>query len=129
MMPIRPEERHRYPADWRAISDRIRFERAAGRCECTGECGHDHGARCAAVHGEPHPVTGSRVVLTTAHRDHTPENCADDNLAAWCQRCHLAYDAEHHAATAARTREARRTAGMPPLFEIRERNCSCPTAS
>lgn len=43
-----------------------------------------------------------RIVLTIAHLDHQPENCADDNLRAWCQRCHLAYDAQHHAATALR---------------------------
>ena len=106
-MPIRPENRKRYPADWPQISARIRFERAAGRCECRGECGTLHVGRCSARHGEPHPVTGSRVVLTTAHRDHTPENCADGNLFAACQRCHLAYDAE---------RTVARTTGQLPLF-------------
>ena len=109
-MPIRPEERNRYPADWPAISKRIRFERAGGRCECVGECGHDHGGQCQARHGEPHPVTGSKVVLTTAHRNHAPEDCREENLFAACQRCHLAYDASHHRATAARTRAARRAA-------------------
>jgi hypothetical protein len=44
-------------------------------------------------------------VLTIAHLDHTPENCADDNLRAWRQRHHLAYDAEHHKITAYRTRK------------------------
>lgn len=34
-----------------------------------------------------------RVVLTVAHLDHQPENCARDNLKALCQRCHNAYDA------------------------------------
>lgn len=38
-MPIRPENRDRYPRDWKQISERIRFERAQGRCECEGECG------------------------------------------------------------------------------------------
>ena len=41
-MPIRPENRRRYPKDWKAISARVRFERAGGRCECSGECGDDH---------------------------------------------------------------------------------------
>ena len=45
-----------------------------------------------------HPVTGSKVVLTIAHLDHTPENCDDENLRAWCQRCHLTYDAPMKAA-------------------------------
>lgn len=91
-MPIKPENKSRYPSDWKGISARIRFERAAGRCECRGECGHDHAGRCDAQHGEPHPVTASRVILTTAHRNHTPEDCRDENLFAACQRCHLAYD-------------------------------------
>lgn len=50
-----------------------------------------------ADNGWPHPITGSTVVLTIAHLDHTPENCDPDNLLAMCQRCHLAYDAESHA--------------------------------
>lgn len=105
-MPIRPENRDRYPADWKQISIRIRHDRAAGRCECRGECGVDHGGRCAAEHDKAHPVTGSKVVLTTAHRDHTPENVDDTNLFAACQRCHLRYDAPHHRETAAATRRA-----------------------
>jgi hypothetical protein len=106
MSPIRPENRDRYPSDWKQISLRIRTVRAAGRCECHGECGVDHGGRCAAEHSKAHPVTGSKVVLTTAHRDHTPENVDDTNLFAACQRCHLAYDADHHRETAAATRRA-----------------------
>jgi hypothetical protein len=101
-MPIRPSERARYPKDWKQISLRIR-ERAGWRCE--GSPGiYPH---CRAAHGEPHPVTGSKVVLTVAHLDHTPEHCADENLMAMCQRCHLTYDASHHAANAAATRRAK----------------------
>lgn len=92
-MPIRPENRARYPKDWKAISARIRFERAESRCECTGQCGLDHGGRCEARHMEPHPTTGSKVILTTMHMDHTPENNSDDNLMAGCQQCHNRYDA------------------------------------
>ena len=33
------------------------------------------------------------VVLTVAHLDHTPENCADENLLHLCQQCHNRYDA------------------------------------
>ena len=82
MSPIRPTERARYPKDWNAISLRIRAERAQWRCEW-----------CQAKHGDPHPDTGSRVVLTVAHLDHQPEHCDDANLAALCQRCHNRYDA------------------------------------
>lgn len=84
-MPIKPENRRRYPADWKRISQRIRFERARGQCEW-----------CGAVHGKPNPRTGSVVVLTVAHLDHQPENNAEDNLAALCQKCHLDYDRQYH---------------------------------
>ena len=96
MMPIRPENRDKYPPDWAEISRRIRFERAGGRCECMGICGEDHGGRCTAYHGEPHPVTGATVVLTTMHLDHNPDNSDDDaNLMAGCQKCHNRYDGPH----------------------------------
>ena len=91
-MPIRPENRARYPKDWKAISHRIRHERAGSRCECIGQCGLDHGERCAAIHGEAHPTTGSKVVLTTAHLADPIEDCSDENLRAMCQQCHNRYD-------------------------------------
>ena len=84
----------RYPSDWPAISRHIRFERAGGRCEFVLETG----ARCSAMQGQPHPLTGSIVVLTVAHLDHMPENCADGNLLAACQRCHNRYDMPHRRA-------------------------------
>lgn len=106
-MPIRPENVSRYPVDWAAISHHIRFERAGGHCECASECGRGtHVGRCPNVHGQPAYGTGSRVVLTVAHLDHTPENCDDDNLKAMCQGCHLHYDRRHHAETRSATRSA-----------------------
>lgn len=113
-MPIRPENVDRYPDDWALISARIRFVRAGARCECDGRCGSRDGHlwnpigefRCVAHHMNPHPVTGSKVILTVAHLDHQPENCADENLMAMCQRCHLAYDRDHHAVTRAATKGA-----------------------
>ena len=131
-MPIRPENKDRYPDDWPQISRRIRFERAAGRCECTGQCRRrrPHVGRCAAVNGQTNPATGATVWLTVAHLDHTPENCADENLAAMCQACHLAYDTDHHAETARATRAAERARWMEPLFvpeqeltELEETTC------
>ena len=104
-MPIRPENRCRYPADWKAISRRIRHERAGNRCEW-----------CDAENGEPHPITGSKVVLTVAHLDHTPENCADDNLAALCQRCHNGYDAKERARGIAARKRSQMAIG--DLFEV-----------
>lgn len=53
------------------------------------------------------------VVLTVAHLNHQPEDCRPENLAAMCQRHHLAYDHEHHKVTAYRTRkEAAQTADL-----------------
>jgi len=108
-MPIRPENRARYPKDWKAIGLRIRNERAAGQCECAGECGVDHekewdesgidlcdfhGARCPARNGTSHPITQGKVVLTVAHLPGREiEQCGDDDLKAMCQRCHNRMDA------------------------------------
>lgn len=91
-MPIRPENLARYPADWPAISLRVR-EAAGWRCE-----GSPAYPACRAANGQPHPATGSIVVLTVAHLDHTPENVAPWNLRAWCQRCHNTYDLPHRRA-------------------------------
>lgn len=127
-MPIRPENRDRYPADWPAISLRIRTDRADGRCECAGECGTrgakaraclltlGRTARCEALHGAVSWRTGSVIVLTVAHLDDTPEHCDDENLRAMCQACHLAYDTLIHQANRAATRRAAQAA-LPGLFE------------
>lgn len=114
-MPIRRENVHRYPPNWRALTLWVKGTRADWRCECEGECGRGtHDGRCPNEHGEPAYGTGSRVILTTAHLDHTPENCDPENLRAMCQGCHLHYDREHHAQTRAATRAAAIT--EPTLF-------------
>jgi len=96
-MPIRKSELCRYPVNWKAISMDIR-RRSWGRCECTGEC-NLHDWRCFEISGLPALFARGRVVLTVAHLDHTPENCAPENLKAMCQRCHLVYDKDHHRQT------------------------------
>lgn len=129
-MPIKPENLARYPADWPAIRARIQ-QRAGNKCE---QCGVKNGALGGRAFGKFHealplgekmlrlewPKAGTywwckgvdqklriiRIVCTTAHLDHTPENCSDDNLRFWCQRCHLAYDHEHHQQSARQTRRA-----------------------
>lgn len=114
-MPISKENKARYPENWWQISQGIK-RRAGWRCECTGQCGSPKhldyvtsgldldGGRCPARHSEKSPLTGAKVVLTTAHLDHTPENCRDDNLLAMCQLCHLNYDKRQHAETRAARR-------------------------
>lgn len=104
-----PFDRARYPDDWEAISLRIRA-RSGGRCEGPpGRELEDQSARCAARNGDPHPITGSIVVLTTAHvYDPDPMNCSDSNLFALCQRCHLNHDRAHHIAKAKANRRAKK---------------------
>lgn len=87
-MPIKPENRALYPPNWKEISKRIRFERAGNRCEV-----------CDCENYQPHPITGSHVVLTVAHLDHDPTNNDEQNLKAMCQRCHNRYDVEHRKQT------------------------------
>lgn len=130
-MPIKPENLHRYPADWPDVRARI-LARAGHCCEWPG-CGvRNHATgwwrthalgyvfqgarRCifeagykvgdTIVFSDAPPAKLIRIVLTIAHLDHMPENCSDDNLRAWCQRHHLAYDQQHHAQTAYMARKA-----------------------
>jgi hypothetical protein len=107
-------KKERYPRDWRIIRQRI-LERAGNRCE-----GSPIYPSCRARNGKPHPVTGSKVVLTISHYpDPDPRNCDPSNLAARCARCHLAIDRPHHLAVQKRNREAKRLAVQPrlPLVE------------
>lgn len=120
-MPIRPENRARYPKDWPEISARIR-QRANNRCEWCGIENYALGGRkldggwlpavplgddgLRPIWPKPGEIAWCgngrtegrarlkivRIVLTVAHLDHTPENCADENLKALCQRCHNTYD-------------------------------------
>src|ERR1039458_336257 len=101
-MPIRPENKLRYPKDWPAISKRIR-ERADNLCE---HCDVPNGSRRENSAGKM--VT---IVLTVAHLDHQPENCADENLAALCQKCHNSYDAPVRAAGIKARRRAKMADG------------------
>ena len=93
-----PFHKERYPANWKDISKRIR-EREQNKC-----------AFCGAENYKPHPITGSKVVLTVAHLDHNGQNVEDENLRALCQKCHLTYDAKHHAKNAAVTRRNKKIA-------------------
>ena len=100
-MPIKPENRKRYPADWKQIRKRI-LDRAGNRCEFCGV--ENHSLR-----------TNNRgklvmIVLTVAHLDHQPENCDPDNLRALCQRCHNRYDAKHRAETRSKAKAYRKDA-------------------
>src|SRR3990167_2838810 len=100
-MPIKPENRARYPKDWKAVVEKVR-ERSGDRCEGSpafpdcrvpnGAVGYRDGGRWVQL-GESVDAAGlaidaavddgfkvTRIVLTTAHLDHTPENCELPNL-------------------------------------------------
>jgi len=101
-VPIRPETKARYPADWHLRSRFVRFKRARNRCEW-----------CGAENYQPHAITGSHVVLTCAHvYDHRPEAASLLNLAALCQRCHNRHDAQRRADTRRRRALDRRMADL-----------------
>lgn len=58
-MPMKPENRDRYPRNWKAIRAAM-LDRAGNRCEF---CGVDNYSTCGTT----------KIVLTIAHLDHTPE--------------------------------------------------------
>lgn len=100
-MPIRPENKKRYPKNWKQIREQI-LERAHNKCEF---CGVENYSRKEKWDDEGRFLGfGPRVVLTIAHLDHTPENCDPSNLRALCQKCHNRYDAKHRAETRAQTK-------------------------
>jgi hypothetical protein len=134
-MPIKPENKALYPANWKEIRARI-LERAGNCCERCRVANRTRIARGAGDHAgtymtddanvycdESGTYLGQRrmsdyevgrmtdIVLTISHTDHQPENCADDNLRALCQKCHLLHDAQHHAESARATRQARKAIG------------------
>ena len=164
-MPIKPENRARYPKDWPMLSTAAR-ERARWRCQYPGCTATQYSVgRWICFAGGPHewrPVEGNGypktaqdhefdnagegcnfmgdrwtygaarafierfwapteddrplvIVLTVAHLNHEPEDCRPENLAAMCQRHHLAYDAQHHKQTAYATRK--RAAMTADLFD------------
>ena len=106
-VPIRPSERAKYPPQWKNLSFSIRFLRAQGVCECTGQCGLHAGRRCTERHGQQASYARGKVVLTTMHLNHEPSDCRPENLMAACQRCHNRYDSAHRADTRAATKAAR----------------------
>ena len=76
-MPIK--DKSRYPSNWKQIRQDI-LARADNKCEFCG------------IENYTIRENGSKVVLTIAHLDHTPENCDYNNLRALCQKCHNSYD-------------------------------------
>lgn len=143
-MPIKPENKARYPKDWKAIRAEI-LERAGDRCEW-----EENGERCPCLNAEwgirdlegkwwpwtefaegrvPDDIRfendkrairmGFRLVLTIAHLNHTPEDNGEPgdrpNLRAFCQYHHLRYDHAHHMESGRKTRNAKKGQEAMPI--------------
>lgn len=119
-MPIKVENRHLYPKNWRDIAYQIRVIRAKNKCE---NCNLENGAiikrnknghyreatddekkffeiqrsKSPAVERETlKRFKFTRIVIEVAHLDHNPTNVVPNNLKALCQRCHLIHDKQYH---------------------------------
>lgn len=141
-MPIPPEVRALYPANWKTHVRPAVLRRAGHRCEGCGvrqyAVGYrDEGGRFielgraevevlaeARRRGEAVPRV-FQIALSVAHRDHDPRNNDGmerggpplpfelSNLFSACQRCHNLHDAAHRRRNRARTRL--RVRGVLPL--------------
>ncbi len=121
-MPIRPENKALYPANWKSeIVPAVR-ERSGNRCET---CGVMHNEkidrtvdgqfwRYSSARNVMFHVTGAhkhfvggigafqwrspvRVILTVAHLNHDPTDNRMVNLRHWCQLHHNQHDAAYRA--------------------------------
>ena len=111
-MPIKPENKARYPKNWKTEIRPMILELAKNRCEFCGVENHTY---------RLNPKTGKMayIVLTIAHMNEVIEDCRPENLRALCQRCHNRYDVEHRKKTRARTKaEKDRTLEIPMSYEV-----------
>ena len=135
-----PVDRSRYPANWKQISQRIRFEVAGNRCQF---CDVPNGALIVRSVSDPYrylihksfnnraeyqwpdgrPAHNQelladfqskpiRVVLTVAHLNHDTADNSDDNLRALCQRCHNRHDVEYRKKNRAATHASKKQAAI-----------------
>jgi hypothetical protein len=119
-----PFNRKLYPPDWEEIS-RDAKERAGWRCE---GCGVRHGAvgfrdkhgAFTEVDPDVARVFGGfkviKIILTTGHVDHDPQNNDPSNLRSWCQQCHNRHDASHRRRNASHTRALKRAGMTIPMM-------------
>jgi 5-methylcytosine-specific restriction endonuclease McrA len=140
-MPIRPDLKHYYGAQWRTqIRPRI-LERDGHRCKFCGKPDRtavrqviengsmwwslfqettwtdQTGEKSSADASKFRDIKTVRVVLTVAHLNHNPADNRTENLAALCQWCHLNYDKEHHANTRAMRKDQARPLLMAAMDE------------
>lgn len=97
-----------YPKNWEQLANRLIVERGM-RCEW---------ADCGAENAQPHPATGSLVVLAACHTCDCEPKCGNEtHLLVLCQLHHLQLDAKQHVRTrATNDRQRQRDAGQLDLF-------------
>ena len=119
-----PCDYSKYPPNWRTEIRPAVLKRARNCCQRCGLPNHStvlSKSRILLVDPQPYKEAiqsvgfyhdnGERaivIVLTVAHLDHNTQNNHPSNLAALCQKCHLAHDAAHHAQNARATRDKRK---------------------
>jgi hypothetical protein len=117
-LPIKPENKAKYPPNWKQIRERIKV-RAGNCCERCGLGNHLIGYRVEGVFRrlmgvKPGTIldleTGRRVkvfrvVCTVAHLNYLLDDHRDEVLAFFCQRCHLHHDAPQHAESRRKNKE------------------------
>lgn len=135
-MPIRPERKQLYPANWKSEIVPMIRARSGDKCEICGVRNLQWVARTvsgrffcytfpgaginagAIVFNAEHGKTSSfavshlewrepiKIILTVAHLNHDEADSRAENLAHLCQLHHNRHDAQHRAANAARTRKS-----------------------
>jgi hypothetical protein len=112
-----PWNRKDYPDNWEEIRERI-LRRSNNRCEKCGVMNHVlinksdrsdpspqqwdmYNSMLRAEYSKAQAIKRmefTRIVLTIAHLNHDKENhdVKDEDLAAWCQKCHLGHDMPRH---------------------------------
>lgn len=121
-MPIRPERKHLYPANWKSEIVPMIRARSGDSCEACGVKNkaqiqrHINGYNWRyvgsdevwGIHGTPivvrEPIRENlwnkpvKVVLTVAHLNHDETDNRPENLEHLCQLHHNRHDAKHRAA-------------------------------
>ncbi|WNM74150.1 HNH endonuclease [Mycobacterium Phage Nergal] len=108
-----------------ALYDRIKFDRADGRCECEGECGRSHRFgihyRCSNTHGRPAVTGGERMVsLVVRYLDGDTGNAVEHNMMAMCGDCVKRHRSKFKSETKRGAERAAIEAAHEPLFDLGE---------
>ena len=131
-----PMKRSLYPPEWEIIALEVKVdadwtcEQCGRPCRRPGESVDDLEERVRHrpdayktveddEFGDVDVFAAGRFVLTVAHLDHKPENCAPENLRAWCAPCHGRYDL-NAIRSGAKARAALERRGQLSLLDLLE---------